>query len=109
MQFNYAIFRRNSVFDIQFPKVKLIRGENQVQVDCPECGSKSIIYSRKKLHAKLSALYCGCKNNECAHSFVVDLSFSHSISPSKMDKQNIALEYLRALPEAERQQTLSLC
>ena len=109
MIYGHAFITRNCPFDIQFPKVKLIHGEQEVQINCPECGSKAIIYSRKQLHAKMSTLYCGCKNAECAHSFVMDLSFSHSTSPSKMEKQNIALEYLRALPEAERQQTLSLC
>lgn len=109
MRFGHAFITRNSVSDIQFPKVDFIRGEKEVQVNCPECNSKAIIYSRKQLHAKMCSLYCGCKNEDCAHTFVMDLSFSHSTSPSKLEKQNIALEYLRALPEAERQQTLSLC
>lgn len=109
MPLRHALFTRKSLFDIQLSTVELIRGEQEVQINCPECNSKAIIYSSKKLHTKMTTLYCGCKNADCAHSFVMDLSFSHSTSPSKIEKQNMALEYLRALPEAERQQTLSLC
>jgi hypothetical protein len=108
MHFNHALITCNSWFDIQFPQVELIRGEQAMQINCPECHSKAIIYSTKRVHTKMSTLYCGCKNEDCAHSFVMDLSFSHSLSQSRMEKQNAALEFLRALPEAERQQLLSL-
>ena len=100
---------RNSAVVIQFPQVELLRGDRAMQIDCPKCGDKAIIYSRKKLDPKVSKLYCGCKNEECAHSFAMDLSFSHSLSPSKLDRQNMVIEYLRTLPEAERQQVLSFC
>lgn len=94
---------------IQFPTFELLRGKRAMQIDCPQCGNKAIIYSRKKLDPKISTLYCGCKNPECAHSFVMDLSFSHSISPGKLEKQSAAINYIRALPDVERQQFLSFC
>jgi predicted RNA-binding Zn-ribbon protein involved in translation (DUF1610 family) len=100
---------RFSAVVIQFPKVELIRGESAMQIDCPQCGDKAIIYSRKRLDPKVSKLYCGCKNADCAHSFAMDLSFSHSTSPSKLEKQSAALDYLRALPLSERQQLISFC
>lgn len=109
MHIKHAIFTRKSAVVLQFPPVELILGERAMQIDCPLCGGKAIIYSRKRLDPKVSALYCGCKNAECAHSFVMDLTFSHSISPSKLEQQTAAIEFLRALPEAERQKVLAFC
>jgi predicted RNA-binding Zn-ribbon protein involved in translation (DUF1610 family) len=105
----HVISTRKCADVIQFPTVELIRGERAMQIDCPQCGHKAIIYSRKRLDPKLATLYCGCKNEECAHSFAMDLSFSHSLSPSKLERQNMVIEYLRALPDTERQQMLSFC
>lgn len=107
MHKKHALFTREGATVLQFPTVELIRGERAMQIDCPQCGDKAIIYSRKKLDPKVSTLYCGCKNAECAHTFVMHLTFSHSTSASKQESQNAAIDYLRNLPEAERQQLIS--
>lgn len=104
----HAFITRNSAVVIQFPQVELLRGESAMQIDCPECGGKAIIYSRKRLDPKVSKLYCGCKNAICAHSFAMDLSFSHSTSPSKLEQKHMMIDFIRALPEAERQQLLAI-
>ena len=109
MHGRHVIFTRTSAIVIQFPKVELLRGDNAMKIVCPQCSGNAIIYSRKNLDPKVSKLYCGCSNAECAHSFAMDLSYSHSLSPSKLEKQSAAIAYIRALPEAERQQFLSFC
>ncbi len=74
-----------------------------MQINCIKCGSKSIITSRKELDPKLSQLYCSCKNIEhCGHTFVMDLSFKHTISPSLVDRRALLIDILKAMPNTER-------
>lgn len=56
-----------------------------MRVYCPVCGHVSRICTRTKLSAKLSNLYCICLNPMCAHSFVMDLAYNHTLSPSAYD------------------------
>lgn len=78
-----------------------------MQVNCTVCRGKAIIHSRKQLDIKMSQLYCACKDPNCGHTFVMDLTFSHSLSPSGRDAKQMALELFRALPDEERQQWLA--
>lgn len=98
---------RHSAVVIQFPHVEILRGESEMQIDCPRCGSKSIIYSRKTLDVKISTLYCACKNSDCTTTFVMDLCLSHILSPSKLEQQNLIADMIRALPASERQLLLA--
>ena len=56
-----------------------------MRVYCPVCGHVSRICTRTKLSAILSNLYCICNNPMCAHSFVMDLAYNHTLSPSAYD------------------------
>lgn len=78
-----------------------------MQIDCIECGGKSIIRCSKNLDVKMRQLYCMCKNPECGHTFVMDLCFSHTLSPSRRQAENLVVNFLRALPEPERQLMLA--
>lgn len=73
-----------------------------MQIDCIQCYGKAIIHSRKKLDAKVSQLYCSCKNPECGHTFVMDLTFSHTLSPSANQSRMMVLDLFRSLPEEDR-------
>lgn len=92
---------------ILLPRINLIRGEDAMQINCTECGEKSIIHSSKRLDAKMSQLYCSCKNPICGHTFVMDLCFSHTLSPSAQQHKDVVVSFLRALPDTERQLMLS--
>ncbi|EEC6847704.1 transcriptional regulator, partial [Salmonella enterica] len=35
-------------------------------------------------HPHLSDVYCACNNVECGHTFVVNMTFSHTLSPSAL-------------------------
>lgn len=98
---------RLSAVVIQFPHVEILRGEDAMQIDCPKCTGKAIIYSRKKLDIKVSTLYCACKNEDCAHTFAMDLCYSHSLSPSKLEQHNMISDLLRTMPASERQLILA--
>ena len=39
-----------------------------------ECSSKSTIRKTNKISSDYSALYCGCNDPECGHTFVVSLA-----------------------------------
>jgi hypothetical protein len=92
---------------ILFPRINLIRGDDAMKINCTECGEKSFIHSSKRLHAKMSQLYCTCSNPHCGHTFVMDLCFSHTLSPSAQQAKDVVVSFLRALPDAERQLMLA--
>lgn len=94
---------------ILFPNIFLssILGDEAMQVDCAECGGKAIIQSRRRFDVKVSHLYCSCKNPECGHTFVMNLSFSHTLSPSGSQARQLMMDFIRALPDAERRQLIA--
>ncbi|USD19780.1 ogr/Delta-like zinc finger family protein [Microbulbifer variabilis] len=80
-----------------------------MQINCIKCGSKSVITSRNEVDPKLSQLYCACKNiKHCGHTFVMDLSFKHSISPSALDRSALLINLLKSIPTAEREKLFQL-
>lgn len=62
-----------------------------MRIICDRCSSKARIETTREVTASFRHLYCSCTNAECGHTFVMDLSFSHTLSPSALD-----------LPEATR-------
>nr|WP_258405136.1 ogr/Delta-like zinc finger family protein [Shewanella psychrotolerans] len=71
---------------------------------CSECGSKAIIGKTNRLSLAHADLYCSCTNPECGHTFVANLSFSHTLSPSAKSASAIVSELARALSPVQRQQ-----
>ncbi|HFK4760422.1 TPA: ogr/Delta-like zinc finger family protein [Citrobacter farmeri] len=54
------------------------------KIICPECESNSVIKKTVRKHPELSDIYCACNNVECGHTFVVNMTFSHTLSPSAL-------------------------
>ncbi len=82
-----------------------------MKVICPECGSKSRIQKSNRMSTKYADLYCSCSDPECGHTFVMNLSYSHTLSPSAKTTSQLAFNMIKALaPEqrAELQQQLSM-
>ncbi|AGN34206.1 MULTISPECIES: ogr/Delta-like zinc finger family protein [Gammaproteobacteria] len=75
-----------------------------MRVICPECGCKSNIQKSNRLSNSHADLYCSCTDPECGHSFVMNLSFSHSLSPSAKTTSQLAFDLVKALPPEQRQQ-----
>ncbi|EEJ6105145.1 ogr/Delta-like zinc finger family protein, partial [Salmonella enterica] len=48
------------------------------------CESNSVIKKTVRKHPQLSDIYCACNNVECGHTFVVNMTFSHTLSPSAL-------------------------
>lgn len=54
------------------------------KIICLECESNSVIKKTVRKHPQLSDIYCACNNVECGHTFVVNMTFSHTLSPSAL-------------------------
>ncbi len=82
-----------------------------MRVFCPECGAKSCIQKSNRISSKYADLYCSCSDPECGHSFVMNLSYSHTLSPSAKTTSQLTFEMVKALaPEQikELQDQLSI-
>ena len=82
-----------------------------MRVICKECGKKAIIQKSDRVSASYSKLYCSCTDPECGHTFVMELSFKHSLSPSAKTTSEVFTALFKALPKEQRQaiqQELSL-
>src|SRR5690606_41096433 len=89
------------------PKSLLLAGTRGLamrvmKIYCPECMSAATVRKTNGKHAKLSDVYCYCSNVECGHTFVMNISFSHTISPSALRGQGRIKELMDALPPDER-------
>lgn len=79
-----------------------------MQFYCPECASAAKVRKTNRKHPKLSDVYCYCSNVECGHTFVMNICFSHTISPSALGGQGRVKELMDALPPEGRQKALEL-
>lgn len=84
-------------------------------IKCPECDAKAVIRKTNRKHRQIADVYCACSDVECGHTFVMNLTFSHTISPSAKtgdamlqqliatmspDQKQMALDLLKATPAA---------
>ncbi|MFT5788032.1 MAG: hypothetical protein ACI8SJ_000127 [Shewanella sp.] len=75
-----------------------------MRVLCPDCSANAIIGKTNRLSLAHADLYCSCSDPECGHTFVTNLSFSHTLSPSSRTSSAIVSELARALSPVQRQQ-----
>ncbi|MCG7499361.1 ogr/Delta-like zinc finger family protein [Vibrio sp. Of7-15] len=66
------------------------------------CGERAIITKTNRLSNDCADLYCECKNHECEHQFVMSLYFSHTLSPSSMDTNDLATCLIKVLTPDKR-------
>lgn len=75
-----------------------------MRVFCPECGEKSRIQKSNRMSTKHADLYCSCSDPECGHSFVMNLSYSHTLSPSAKTTSQLAFNMVQALATEHREE-----
>lgn len=93
---------------IYFPSkfIDIFDGDDAMAlIKCRECKGKAIIQSRAELDVVMSKLYCTCK--DCGHRFVMDLSFSHTITPGASQVQTMIMNLLQSLPANQREAILT--
>jgi uncharacterized protein YlbG (UPF0298 family) len=78
-----------------------------MRVICRECGSFGRITKTNRMSRDYAVLYCQCGDAECGHSWVADLGFKHTLSPSAKSAEQLALDFVRALSPGGRQMVLS--
>ena len=92
---------------IELPNLNEL-GEDCVQVNCIECQGKAVIGTRVAIDPKVTNLYCSCKDPQCGHTFVMTLSFSHTLSPAANQSKRLMLDMLKSLPKDEQQQLFEM-
>lgn len=86
-------------------------GANNVRVlkiVCTECGGPAIIRKTNKKHREISDVYCACSDVECGHTFVLNLTFSHTLSPSAKTGDRMVKDVINHLNPAQRQLMLNI-
>ena len=79
-----------------------------MKVICPECGANSVIKKTARKHREIADLYCACSDYECGHTFVMNMTFSHTISPSAKSQGSLLRGLVDSLKSDDKQMLLSL-
>ncbi|MDQ0741819.1 ogr/Delta-like zinc finger family protein [Pseudomonas sp. W4I3] len=74
-----------------------------MRVTC-KCGNKGRIASREVLSTDFAKLYCQCLDAKCGHSWVANLTFSHTLSPSAQTFDRLLIDRLRDMPRAQQRE-----
>ncbi|MCE9965918.1 ogr/Delta-like zinc finger family protein [Lelliottia amnigena] len=84
------------------------RNMRVLKIECPECGSKAVIRKTNRKHRQIADIYCACADVECGHTFVMNLTFSHTLSPSAKTGDALVQTLLKTLSPVQRQLALDL-
>ena len=66
------------------------------------CGERAVINKTNRLSNDCADLYCSCKNSKCNHQFVMSLYFSHTLSPSSKNTNELAHCLIKVLKPEHR-------
>ncbi|MEI7161034.1 ogr/Delta-like zinc finger family protein [Pectobacterium versatile] len=99
--------RQNPLKSQQFDSLGA-RNMRVMKVVCPECNSKAIIRKTVRKHRHISDIYCACADVECGHTFVLNMTFSHTLSPSAKSQDSLLKGIVDTLNPEKRQMLLSL-
>jgi len=79
-----------------------------LKIECPECGSNAVIRKTNRKHKELADIYCACADVECGHTFVMNLTFSHTLSPSAKKGDILLQQVIHSMSPQQRQMALEL-
>lgn len=79
-----------------------------LKIECPECGTKAVIRKTNRKHKQLADIYCSCSDVECGHTFVMNLTFSHTLSPSAKKGDLLLQQVISAMSPQQKQIALEL-
>lgn len=79
-----------------------------LKIECPDCGAKSIIKKTNRKHREIADIYCACSDVECGHTFVMNLTFSHTLSPSAKTGGVMLQQLISSLSPQQKQMTFDL-
>lgn len=79
-----------------------------LKIKCPDCGSQAIIKKTNRKHREIADIYCACADVECGHTFVMNLTFSHTLSPSAKTGDAMLQQLISSMSPQQKQITLDL-
>ncbi|WP_139355393.1 ogr/Delta-like zinc finger family protein [Edwardsiella tarda] len=79
-----------------------------LKIECPECGAKAVIRKTNRKHSKIADIYCACSDVECGHTFVMNLTFSHTLSPSAKTGNHLLQTVINNLSPEQKQMAFEL-
>ncbi len=79
-----------------------------IKVFCNECGSPATVSKTNRKTPHFSDLYCQCNDVECGHTFVMNMTFSHTLSPSSRGGRSLVKSLLSLLRPEDKQIALDL-
>lgn len=65
---------------------------------CKCCGHKGVIQKSDQQTPEYSRLYVVCRNPQCGHHWVMDLTYSHTTRESKLTNEGLFNYLLNNLP-----------
>ncbi|WP_072037737.1 ogr/Delta-like zinc finger family protein [Enterobacter sp. Bisph1] len=77
-------------------------------MECPECAAKAIIKKTNRKHRKISDIYCVFSDVECWHTFVMNLTFPHILSPSAKTGDMLIQTLINTMSPEQRQMALDI-
>lgn len=78
-----------------------------MRIYCGSCGNKARITRVEDESPIYAKLYCICLEPHCGHGFISELSFSHTLRPSKLKPvENTMLDRILQLTEEQQRQML---
>ncbi|HIE1218852.1 ogr/Delta-like zinc finger family protein [Serratia sp. IR-2025] len=95
---------------LKFQKFATFGARNMrvMKVLCTECGANAIIRKTARKHRQISDLYCACSDVECGHTFVMNVTFSHTLSPSAKTGDKLLKTVVDGMSQQQRQMMLDL-
>ncbi|WP_115103746.1 ogr/Delta-like zinc finger family protein [Hafnia alvei] len=95
---------------LKFQQLNSIGARNMrvMKIFCPDCGAKAVISKTNRKHRQIADIYCACSDVECGHTFVMNLTFSHTLSPSAKQGEQMIKTIIDSLSPEQRQMTLDL-
>lgn len=78
------------------------------RIECTACGHAAVIRKTNRKHRELADIYCACSNVDCGHTFVMNLSFSHTISPSAMDCGHVYKAFVDGVKPEDRDMIIAM-
>ncbi|MBE5254159.1 ogr/Delta-like zinc finger family protein [Mixta mediterraneensis] len=79
-----------------------------LKILCTECGSQAIVRKTNRKHRDIADIYCACSDVECGHTFVMNLTFSHTISPSAKTGDILLQNVIKSMSPVQKQIALNL-
>ena len=74
-----------------------------MRITC-KCGHRGRIASRDQLSNDFAKLYCQCLDATCGHTWVANLTFSHTLSPSAQAMDRLIFDSLKNLSRNQQRE-----